>query len=213
MKKAAENPPPGFLDSKLNPPLISYPARPVNGGRLEDAPPKVGPWVYQPKIDDWRAIAHAPTRRIWNRHGQPMSISDDLADVLEILRHSSFDWLDIGVMERRNQLLRNSIVVFDTLDMPSFDHQQRRAHLEIAFEFLPLAFELARRKTDTQNQVFLVNQFNPLDLWDLLQDENRQAGSAFYEGIVAKRTDKPYPIQLLSPNKETPWMIKHRFDQ
>lgn len=210
----------------MTPPLITFPARPVNGGRLENAPSKVGPWIVQPKVKDWRAIIHAPTRRIWNRHGQPMSIADNLADVLEILRFSSFDWLDVGVMERQNQLLRNSIIVFDTIDpeLAHFTHENRRAHLEIAFETLPDAIDLK----PSRNRVFLINEYcterpdGPLVIYHALQNQNVALGGNphddtdmknFYEGIVCKRTDKPYPIQLLSPEKTTPWMIKHRFDQ
>ncbi len=74
-------------------------------------------------------------------------------------------------------------------------------------------------------KVLLVQDFTstpPIEIYERLQQENRKLGGNsmdatdmknFYEGIVCKRTDKPYPVQLLSPNKETPWMIKHRFDQ
>jgi hypothetical protein len=233
---------------QTEPPLVSFPARPVNGGRLENAQPKVGPWVYQPKIDDWRAIVHTPTKRIWNRHGKPMSLEQELWPVLSILHCTPFEWLDVGVMERRNQLLRGSIVIFDYI--PSVDddkltgrslaHCERRAQLEHDFAILPSADVLHLfNPSELHNRVFLINEFRipsehglgganlctmahaaTFDLWRLLQTINQElatdnhgAPRRFYEGIVAKRTDKPYPVQLLSPEKETPWMIKHRFDQ
>jgi hypothetical protein len=34
-----------------------------------------------------------------------------------------------------------------------------------------------------------------------------------YEGIVAKRSDQPYPMQLRGPEVRTPYWMKHRFDQ
>lgn len=208
------------------PPLITYPARPVNGGRLEDAPAKVGPWIYQPKIKDWRAVVHVPTKRIWNRHGEPMSIADQLATALSILSFSSFDWLDVGVMDRQNQLLRNSIIVFDTMDADLVNEPQetRRHHLKVAFETLPSARAL-KPGTD---KVFLIEEYQPLNataataIYQRLREQNEELGGNpgnptdnknFYEGLVAKRTDKPYPIQLISPKRETPWMMKHRFDQ
>jgi hypothetical protein len=200
------------------PPLLTYPARPVNGGRLENAPPKVGPWIVQPKIDDWRAIVHCPTKRVWNRHGEPSTVAQQgkLDTALWILHYSSFDWLDVGIMENRHDMMRGTIIVFDTMDMPDFNHVNRRAHLDVAFPTLAAAPPV------TRDNVFLVPEVR-LDAmhsyYKLLQKINGQMKERhdtehnFYEGIVCKRTDKPYPIQLLSPNKETPWMIKHRFDQ
>jgi ATP-dependent DNA ligase len=44
--------------------LPSYPARPLNGGPLELAPPKPGQWGYEPKYNGWRALVHAPTGSI-----------------------------------------------------------------------------------------------------------------------------------------------------
>jgi len=38
--------------------LLTYPARPVNGGPLERALPKSGTWLYEPEHNDWRALVH-----------------------------------------------------------------------------------------------------------------------------------------------------------
>jgi hypothetical protein len=43
------------------PALITYPARPIQGGRLEMAPPKRGLWYAEPKLKGWRALIHTPT--------------------------------------------------------------------------------------------------------------------------------------------------------
>ena len=51
------------------PALITYPARPIQGGRLELAPTKRGVWYAEPKLNDWRALMHTPTGTMWNRHG------------------------------------------------------------------------------------------------------------------------------------------------
>ncbi len=40
---------------------VTYPARPINGGPLELAPPNPGRWCYEPKYNGWRALVHAPT--------------------------------------------------------------------------------------------------------------------------------------------------------
>lgn len=207
------------------PPLLSFPARPVNGGRLEDAPPKIGPWVYQPKIKDWRAVVHVPTQRIWNRQGEPMSISADLAPALIILADCPFEWLDVGVLDRQNQLLRGSIVVFDFI-RPISVHSYRRKVLKDAFDLMPDGAILHLLKpSQLRHRVFLIPEWlneDAVGMFDALRRMNRILGGDpddqhdtknLYEGLVAKRTDKPYPIQLLSPDKTTPWMMKHRFDQ
>jgi hypothetical protein len=212
------------------PNLLTYPARPVNGGRLEDAPPKVGPWIAQPKIKDWRGIVHTPTKRIWNRQGEPMSIEKDLAGPLMALTGCPFEWLDVGVLDRQNQLLRASIVVFDYIPRNSEAPTQatRREALRVEFNVLPAATWLAT-VSHRVGRVFLIDEYpvawgaqdSAKIIYGKLRAANRDLGGSdeatdnknFYEGIVCKRTDKPYPVQLLSPNKETPWMIKHRFDQ
>ena len=51
------------------PPLITYPARPIQGGPLELAPPKRGLWYAEPKLNGWRALIHMPSGTMWNRHG------------------------------------------------------------------------------------------------------------------------------------------------
>lgn len=56
----------------MNPP--SYPLRPINGGPLPRARPKSGTWLYEPKINGWRAIVNTRTGAMWNRHGKRLSI-------------------------------------------------------------------------------------------------------------------------------------------
>ena len=36
-------------------------------------------------------------------------------------------------------------------------------------------------------------------------------GATYYEGIVAKRADSRYPLQLRSPSIEFPFWMKHRW--
>ncbi len=44
-----------------------------------------------------------------------------------------------------------------------------------------------------------------------MQALNREWGVEYYEGLVAKRADSLYPIQLRSPGAECPFWIKHRW--
>ena len=35
------------------PPLLTFPARPIQGGRLDRAPPHRGLWFAEPKLNGW----------------------------------------------------------------------------------------------------------------------------------------------------------------
>ena len=57
---------------------ITFPARPVNGGRFELAPAKRGEWSVEPKLNGWRVLVHAPTMTAFTRHGERLSIAKEL---------------------------------------------------------------------------------------------------------------------------------------
>ena len=102
-----------------------YPARPTNGGAFPRALPKPGHWAYEPKINGWRALVHAPTGTMFNRHGERLSIAHEFTDVLDLLRHAWVnprkqslltrvgEWLDCEVLSRRHPLGRGSLVLLD----------------------------------------------------------------------------------------------------
>ena len=199
--------------------IPSFPAYPINGGRIEAAPKKIGTWIYQPKIDDWHGVVHVPTGRVWNQYGQPSSIAEKFFAPLRLLQKSPFKWLDVGLMNNRHDMMRGCIVIFDVIAPGPFI--ERRTGLEKVFadRILPMASELLEHGS-VHDQLFLINQttedeINPLPFWHRLQAENCNAllTKNFYEGVVAKRIDKPYPLQLRKPKEPTPWMMKHRFDR
>ena len=45
------------------PALITCPAQPIQGGRLELAPRKRGLWFAEPKLNGWHALIHTPISR------------------------------------------------------------------------------------------------------------------------------------------------------
>jgi len=49
-----------------------------------------------------------------------------------------------------------------------------------------------------------------LENWEALRRINREWSAEFYEGLVAKRTDSPYP-RATSATQETPHWMKHRW--
>lgn len=44
-----------------------------------------------------------------------------------------------------------------------------------------------------------------------LKSENQALGADLYEGLVAKRTNSPYPVQQRSASEETTFWVKHRW--
>ena len=67
------------------PPLLTFPARPIQGGRLELALPKRGLWFIEPKLNGWRALIHTPSGTMWNRHGALLTIADCFRPALAAL--------------------------------------------------------------------------------------------------------------------------------
>jgi hypothetical protein len=216
------------MEATLNNALVSYPPAPQNGGAIDLAPDKIGDWVWQPKIDDWRGVINTATGQIWNQYGQPSTVAmqgkitiafaelQQMAAEMPLSFGSPKLW-DVGIMENRHDLMRGCIVIFDLMDTV-YPHKLRRTILEQAIpRSLPIAHRLLQNG-QVKNEVFLINEWRsgefstPLGLQMLLQRENALVGHKFYEGLVAKRRDVTYPAKS-APKQKTPYWIKHRFDQ
>lgn len=183
----------------------------MNGGRLELAPSKRGEWFAEPKLNGWRVIVHAPTRRAFNRHNEPLSITVEFAAALKILEEISaaheFEWLDCEGMERRHGLGRGTLVVLDALI--SGTYKERRERLLMAFGDPPAVD--ARPPVES---VFLIPSFpfsEARAVYDQLKGLNQQWAVPYYEGLVAKRGDSLYPFHLRADTEEFPGWVKHRF--
>lgn len=198
---------------------ICLPPAPSNGGPLEHAPVKIGQWVWQPKVDDWRCVIHVPSRTVWNQYGKLSTVAeqDKLRRALDYLQPCGeyVEWLDAGIMENRHDLMRGCIIVFDLIEA-GLNYDQRRAKLSV-FPTLPLetAGWLKLCGGQARDSVYLVSDWlgDPLKLWFTLKHENTKLGRKFYEGVVAKKIDAAYPTNSQSAKTKTPFWIKHRFDQ
>ena len=137
--------------------------RPMNGGRFDLAYPKRGTWFYEPKYNGWRALVHAPTGTMFNRHGERLTIESEFKDALAMLKDSPVaEWFDMEGLNRRHNLCRGLLVILDAI-LPE-TYQKRRAIVE------------------------------------------------FYEGLVSKKADSLYTMQLRSSKEETRDWIKHRWE-
>jgi hypothetical protein len=201
---------------------ICLPPAPINGGPLETAPPKVGEWIWQPKVDDRRVIIHAPTGTIWNQYGEPSVAMRDIHKFepaiaqLKLIAHRA-EWLDAGLMEYRHSMMRGCVIVFDLMTRRSLDYQQRRDLLASALRILPddMADAIVQHGGCIRDTVYLINHWctdAPMELQKWLKEQNRILGRKFYEGLVAKRMKADYPM-FERPKTSTPNWIKHRFDQ
>jgi ATP-dependent DNA ligase len=178
----------------------TYPLRPINGGPLERARPKRGEWVYQPKINGWRAMVNTKTGQIFNRHGEPLTIASEFQCALEDLRvFSKWEWLDCEGLSRRHGIEKGKLYVLDYIP-ESYDKtpfSQRHAAIMEAFP-------------DRFLECYPEDQ--ALHQWEKMQLKNKELGCEFFEGFVAKRVDSPYPRQLRSDKEETSLWVKHRWE-
>lgn len=207
------------LNSQPSTPItaLTYPARPVNGGPLEKALPKTGEWHYEPKYNGWRALVHVPTRTIWNRKGEKLSIANDFKEALDLLCPAldcMCQWIDCEALERRHGIGRGTLIVLDMIPDAvdnKFTYKERRAWLTP--HLVPMLFPHDKPKDNTIYQSFtLCNDSTlALEFYQHLKVNNANLGCEFYEGLVAKRADSLYPIQLRSPDTEFPFWVKHRW--
>ena len=206
----------------MTPTLITYPARPVQGGRLELAPPKRGLWYAEPKLNGWRALIHATTGTMWNRHGSPLTIADCFRSALDQLRalgNRGLVWADCEALERRHNLGRGTLIVLDSVPMAaSPNYLERRAMLESLLESSPVFAGVDPTPARVPTGALLLtpsicaeSHEHGLALYHRLRAANRALGCDFFEGVVMKRADSPYPVQLRSATEEFRGWCKHRF--
>jgi ATP-dependent DNA ligase len=190
---------------------ITFPARPLNGGRLELAPNKRGEWAVEPKLNGWRVLVHAPTMMAFTRHGEALSIIREFAAALRAVRKvgesSGIEWFDCEGLERRHGIGRGALVVLDAV-MPD-SYRDRRNRLRAALsEPLPID---APPVADSVTPVPSFPMADAPAVYARLRELNQFWRAPFYEGIVMKRTDSIYPIQTRSATEEFAGWVKHRF--
>ena len=175
--------------------LISYPARPIQGGKLDRAPKKTGLWYAQPKYNGWRALVHCPSGAMWNRHGGRLSIAHEFDGALcELQKFSEAGliWADCEAMERRHSVGRRSLIVLDLIpDSGSPTYEHRREFLE---SVVPLERMSLGEGTMPEDSVLLTPSIDDKDgaalrLYKSLRTINQTAKADVFEGVVMKRAE------------------------
>jgi ATP-dependent DNA ligase len=201
--------------------MITYPARPIQGGRLELAPPKRGVWFAEPKFNGWRALVHTPSGTQWNRHGGRLTIAACFREAVEQLRDLADDgliWADCEALERRHHIARGTLILLDAIPSdPMFtpSYADRRAFLE-SLRISQEPFSSGLHAGDEPPLLLttshmVTSQNESLAFYQSLRQSNRQLGAEFFEGVVMKRADAAYPVQLRSSLEECRAMMKHRW--
>ena len=202
------------------PSLLTFPARPVQGGRLDLAPPKRGLWYAEPKLNGWRALIHTPSGTMWNRHGALLSIADCFRPALAALAKLAsrgLVWADCEALERRHNLGRGTLVVLDVIpESGTPSYEQRRALLESLLPCDPIFDGDASRPVPCGAVVLtparrVDSHADALAFYQRLRAANRVLGCDFFEGVVMKRADSIYPVQRRSATEEFRGWVKHRF--
>jgi ATP-dependent DNA ligase len=202
------------------PSLITYPARPIQGGRLELAPPKRGVWYAEPKLNGWRALIHTPTGTMWNRHGTLLTIADCFRPALTTLARLAsrgLAWADCEALERRHNLGRGTLVVLDVIPESGTPiYTARRALLESLLTCDPIFDGDTSRAVPCGAVVLTPTRradlhVDALAFYQQLRSANRVLGCDFFEGVVMKRADSAYPVQIRSAMDVCRVWVKHRF--
>jgi hypothetical protein len=141
---------------------------------------------------------------MWNRHGNPLSISKDFSEALETLQGCDMEWLDTEALERRHNIGRGTLIVLDVI-AKGVPYEDRKAMAAKFFPNAPLD-----PSAIAENQVYTSPYFTglPLSVW--LYESLRQY-RGFFEGIVMKRSGSSYSFQTRSDGKETVDWVKHRY--
>ena len=204
------------------PPLLTYPSRPIQGGRLELAPSKRGLWYAEPKLNGWRTLIHTTSRTIWDRYRALLTTAEcsrTALGALTKLAHCGLVWADCEALERRHNLGRGTLVVLDVVpELGTPTYEQRRAILE---SLIPIdgVFSGDTSRPVPCETVALIPTLradphaDALAFYQRLRAANRVMGCDFFEGVVMKRTDSIYPVQLRSATEEFRGWAKHRFLQ
>ena len=198
--------------------MITYPARPIDGGPLQHAQPKPGVWYVEPKINDWRAMVHVPTLSMFNRLGEPFTIADKFKTALDRLRGMPFEWLDVLALERRHSIGRGSLILMDIMCseslIPYADYSTRRRRMETNCAINGIQKHTALNEKIAPNSVLLMPTYKAegaAQLYAALQRCNTEMEEEFYEGVVMKKANAPYPVQLRNPDFKTAYWVKHRW--
>jgi hypothetical protein len=192
--------------------MITYPARPINGGPPHLRRPLHGQWISQPKFNGWRALVHLPadgTPVVWNRHGELLSIRDAFAAQLLCIQvlFPLDTWLDCEALERRGKV-HGTLIILDWI-LPDLTWAERKARLMAAAPSILLPWDAP----PLSDHLHITDEIpgDPVAACATFAAINASHQETLFEGFVCKRTDSIYPIQTRASTQTCSFWVKHRF--
>lgn len=196
--------------SRIKP--ITFAAYPIDGGELPLAGPKFWSVFFSFKVNGWRGILHTPTETLFNRKGELLSIADAFEPAVKKLNNSPFEWLDVEALERRHKIGQGTLIILD-IPVPVLTARERYEKLVEAYGDQMLTVDV---KPDPDSVLLMPQKEmaseESLYWWNRLQEINKEYGADFYEGLVARRCDSLYPLQLDNPTRKCSSWTKHRWE-
>ena len=207
---------------------ITYPAAPRNGGPVFRQP-LYGEWDVMPKYNEWRGLAHVPSRTVWNNNLELSTMK--IPHFWDHAKKTPFQWLDIGMFGKRCKELPldGAIAVFDWVPVDRltpwgmrhqlitkwFDTLDRYECPGLGQIFTPEILRVTPRRfgaCDLSNGKVGGDMPSLVEAFARGLKEWSKDKFDLLEGIVLKRVDSPYPVQLIGPKRKTDNWIKHRWD-
>ena len=126
-------------------------------------------------------------------------------------------WADCEALERRHNLGRGTLVVLDAVpESGTPSYEERRAMLE-SLLLTDAVFSGDTSRPAPCHSVVLTptmrvdSHTDALAFYQRLREANRALRCDFFEGVVMKRAESIYPMQLRSATEECRGWCKHRF--
>jgi hypothetical protein len=126
-------------------------------------------------------------------------------------------WADCEALERRHNLGRGTLVVLDVIpETGAPSYEQRHTMLEALLPMDAVFSGEASRAVPCGAVVLAPtvrseSNADALAIYQRLRAANRALRCDFFEGVVMKRAESPYPVQLRSATEECRGWCKHRF--
>ena len=157
---------------------------------------------------------------MWNRRGALLTIADCFRPALAALAKLAtrdLVWADCEALERRHNLGRGTLVVLDVIPESGTPiYTARRALLESLLRCDAVFDGDTSRSVPSGTTVLTPtlradSHADALAYYQRLREANHTLGCDFFAGVVMKRANSPYPVQLRSATEEFRGWTKHRF--
>jgi hypothetical protein len=146
-----------------------------------------------------------------------LSIQKEFASALALLRDvhlnngaEAVEWFDCEALERRHTIGQGTLLVFDYISLKGEAYLHRKQSLAHVLAMHNYRVQPCSNAVCSVGEVD-PDELDPLEFYHHLKRLNAQWHCPFYEGVVAKRTDSLYPIQLRSAALEFAGWLKHRW--